>query len=994
MFRYLVFYLIFASTIFTQSLNSNFGRPFVQNFLPQDYNAGAQNWAAVQDNRGILYFANHNGILEYDGIKWRLISILDNRTAFSINIDNNNQIWCGSLNDFGFLAVDSTGSFYYESLGYLIPDSLNPIGKVRSIKTIDNSTYILTPKVLFRITDGKLNYWLPISKFYRQYVINKNLYVYEITKGLKTLQNDSLVYPNIGIIYPEDPVMAFFEYDDGKKFFATWKNGLFTSSNNEVIKFKTPINEEIKDNPVINAQLFGNDKVVIAGFTGGSYLVDTTGKLIWKLNKSIGLENELCNQIFTDNSGALWLCNNNGLSRIEVNSPFRFFGENEGIKENITFITKYDSSLYVATEDKLYLLSDNSLKFKKIDEIELCYTLMPVGDQLLAAAHYGVYEIKNAKRKNLIVLDNKSCYSLCRSNIDSNLIYVGTDSDLSTLRFINGRWKYEGKVEGVNGEIQDITELPSGDLWLCTLGQGIIKYSLSKDNNRIEHFGIEDGLYDLKNYKMTSVNDELLFYSPFSPVLTYDESKKKFFPETINFNKKENISLLVEDHNSDVWLKKVSKNNSGVSFGRRNNNSSFTFTDNVFNRLNGNNIGFIYPENDDVTWFGTASGIIRYNSKEEFEIPEIHNAIIRRVGYRDSTVFGGIYYSNIKSRFPHDNNYVRFEFALPSFENKKAVQFQYYLKGYEDEWSAWTNETQKDYTNLFEGEYTFHVRAKDIYGRISGEDNFTFVIKPPWYRTYFAYITYFGIFLISIFFVDKFRTNQINKKNKIELEKKLKHQQEIEKVKSEERQKVRKKTAADFHDDLGHLLTKISLFTEMARKNSGENKSVQKYLSGIVSNTSQLSSSMKDLIWTLDSEKDTFYDALIRIKDFGESLFEQSSITFLTKGIPEELMNIKLNMEKRRHLVLIFKEIMNNSCKYSKADTAELSVKYVDGEINITFKDDGIGFDKSNIYSGNGLKNVRMRSDSINTDLLIESIPGKTLFSLSFKNVFENSSNG
>ena len=90
MLRQIIIYLLILSSIITsESYPSDHGRPFVKNYSPKDYEGSAQNWAAVQDKRGVLYFANQAGVIEYDGVNWRRIQILDDRTAFAISINNN-----------------------------------------------------------------------------------------------------------------------------------------------------------------------------------------------------------------------------------------------------------------------------------------------------------------------------------------------------------------------------------------------------------------------------------------------------------------------------------------------------------------------------------------------------------------------------------------------------------------------------------------------------------------------------------------------------------------------------------------------------------------------------------------------------------------------------------------------------------------------------------------------------------------------------------------
>ncbi len=90
-----LFFLFMQLAVFAQQS----GTPFITNFTTDTYKASKQNWAAVQDQRGILYFANNDGILEYDGVTWRLINIGAVRT---LAIDSTERIYVGQSGDLGF----------------------------------------------------------------------------------------------------------------------------------------------------------------------------------------------------------------------------------------------------------------------------------------------------------------------------------------------------------------------------------------------------------------------------------------------------------------------------------------------------------------------------------------------------------------------------------------------------------------------------------------------------------------------------------------------------------------------------------------------------------------------------------------------------------------------------------------------------------------------------------------------------------------------------
>ena len=99
----------------------------------------------------------------------------------------------------------------------------------------------------------------------------------------------------------------------------------------------------------------------------------------------------------------------------------------------------------------------------------------------------------------------------------------------------------------------------------------------------------------------------------------------------------------------------------------------------------------------------------------------------------------------------HDENNITFDYHGLWYQNPDGLFFQYYLENFEKDWSEWSNKTQKEYTNLKEGSYTFHVRARSVNGEVSREALYTFVIRPPWYRSVWAYSIY-GLSVLALLF--------------------------------------------------------------------------------------------------------------------------------------------------------------------------------------------------------------------------------------------------
>jgi signal transduction histidine kinase len=185
-------------------------------------------------------------------------------------------------------------------------------------------------------------------------------------------------------------------------------------------------------------------------------------------------------------------------------------------------------------------------------------------------------------------------------------------------------------------------------------------------------------------------------------------------------------------------------------------------------------------------------------------------------------------------------------------------------------------------------------------------------------------------------------------------------------------QMLRNKIASDLHDDVGSTLSSISIFSEMAQKQS---KEVIPALQTIGESSRKMLDAMADIVWTINPENDQFEKILLRMRNFAYDLLGAKKIDFEFKA-HGDTSNLKLPMEVRKNLFLIFKEATNNMVKYSEANKAAYSIKNENDHLVMQIRDNGKGFDVSKTPAGNGLKNMRKRAEEIGGILSIDSLPG------------------
>ena len=310
---------------------------------------------------------------------------------------------------------------------------------------------------------------------------------------------------------------------------------------------------------------------------------------------------------------------------------------------------------------------------------------------------------------------------------------------------------------------------------------------------------------------------------------------------------------------------------------------------------------------------------------------------------------------------------ISFSFAALDFRQSPQNQYAYRLEGYNDQWIYIGNENTVHFTNLDPGDYRLQVKGSNSRGVWNPQGaSIAFRINPPPWRSWWAYLLYglTGIGLLYTFIQSRIRVGM----------RELEEANRLAQARFDERERLRKQNAADYHDELGHRLTKISLFLELAERQSSTDQNLKSYLSKVKSNTQDLSDGIRDLIWSLDPAKDSLYETLLRLQAFGDKLFDFSDTAFQTTGISEDFEQIQLGADQRRHILLLFKEAMNNCLKYAKASLAKLTIDQVESRVLIIFQDDGKGFEVAGKANGYGLKNMEDRAKKIGGTLLISSV--------------------
>jgi signal transduction histidine kinase/ligand-binding sensor domain-containing protein len=438
---------------------------------------------------------------------------------------------------------------------------------------------------------------------------------------------------------------------------------------------------------------------------------------------------------------------------------------------------------------------------------------------------------------------------------------------------------------------------------------------------------------------------------------------------------------ILEDDDDNLWL----STNQGIS--------KITFTDSVFTAQNfdvsdglqGNefNQHAFYKTRNGLLLFGGTNGLTIFDPKNIQPYPHVPPVVLTGFQLFNQSISIKGAANRLDSGEPagnefflkkaineteeivlrHDQNFISLEFAALSFTQPENNRYAYKMEGLDPAWVQSGTRRFANYPNLAPGEYTFLVKAANHDG-VWNETPKSIQVRvlPPWWQTWWAYLCYAVAMALAAAGFIRQREASVRR---------------IEQAKADERERFRKRTARDFHDEAGNKITKIALLTEVARRQADKKTTLPPLLSQIEENIQELRSGMRDFIWVLDPENDNLYDTILRLKDFANDLFEHSIIRFSSTGLEEGLLQIPLNANQRRHLLLIFKEAMNNCAKYAGATEASLAMELNGGFLRISFSDNGRGFDMSQAAHGNGLRNMRARAEKLGGELEIITKNGK-----------------
>ncbi|MFK8038182.1 MAG: SpoIIE family protein phosphatase [Crocinitomicaceae bacterium] len=778
-----IFVLFSILTVFGQDYY-----PPIENYSTNTYGKfrNPENYAIVQDNRGVMYFGNSNGVLEYDGKNWRFVQVKLGAYVYSLAIDSSGTIYAGSQDEFGYFIVNQRGGLEYYSLS----DKLSELDQIQITEI--RYTYTSKEKVFFQSKNNVFVYNIKSQEleniksnnsFHTSFMVNNTFYVRERNVGLKYYDNGRLNLVKGTQYFKTEACFGMTQspfHKNGLLVF-TQVDGIFEWRNDSIVSIKGS-KSNLKDIRTFGVKLLSDGNYALQTFESGVFIVNNKGEVINEINRSTGLRSDDVKSMYEDRDQNLWLGLGNGISKVNYYSPLSFFNEKSGIDGNIQGLIRFKGILYVASSYGLFMQDtdkeslnkfkqDYSLKLQVWDFAEHNdYLYIGTSEGVFKRIDEGVHEQVTSLNTNAIYFDeDKNCFITC----GNSGVYVW-DKDFNLL------WKEELGLNTCTGIIKSPK---NGNFWLGTSGSGVLRLILNNSGNILDRYTYEgDGLCEGQVTAPLILNNQVIFGCKSGPMEFLDEDymrellKDELSEDELNdpmyirgmfesFPLYDSVFseeiLLIEDDIDKTWY--VAEHKLGYYLKHEK-----KFVNKPFWGINYGRINKLLLEDNGVLWIGCADGLIRFKNNDRKNYKSEFTSLIRRITAGGDTTFNGTFTKKTENevfKFEYAQNDFVFHYACPYFEDEHKPLFSTILVGDDKAWTVYDSKTERTFTNLPEGKYTFKVKAKNIYDQISTISEYSFVISPPWYRTTWAYILYVICFILLIFLASTITSARLKKQN-------------------------------------------------------------------------------------------------------------------------------------------------------------------------------------------------------------------------------------
>ena len=891
------FVFLFLSKINAQNMTSI---PMIKNYPKSLYNGGTQTWDICEADNGIIFFANNDGLLLFNGNQFSKYTLPQNTILRSIYFDNKTKkVFAGGQNELGYYYFEKNGNLKFESLTNLLPAGFKGFEDVWGIEELNNKIYFQTSKQIFVYNGKNIVVIKPSENFLENfYKVGERLLLTDVLGSIYEIKDNIFIQ-----IIKESKldISAILPFGKNDLLVTTYKNGIYFIKNNVIQKAEID-NNILNQSRIYKACTYGN-YYILATNRAGIFFLDQNGKIVNNVSIKDGLQNNNVLSIFKDKNNNIWLGLDNGIDLVRLNYPFGYVLPDGLLKGTGYSMTEFGDSYYFGTNNGLYARKKGN---NSADAFQLVantdgqvWWVQVLNGKLFVCHHEGLFEVNGLLTKK--ILDLRGCWKLIPLLKHTGYYIMGTYNGLSLFKWEKNSLAFVSKLGRFKESSRFLEEDEIGNIWVGHPYKGIYKIKLSGDLQNVQlvkHYGVKDGLpNETENYLFNT--DLGLSFCTAKGIYQYKDETDKFnlfktFSSILDTSKVYN--RIYNGKNGYIWY--VSSNE--IGFLKPNYNGvDYTFNKVILPKLDQNLVGgfeFLKECDEGNLFIGVESGFVSINLNQINQFvqqpPSVLITGISSLVLTDSVYFRYLNSSNEKLEI--NDKSIEFSYSSPNSYFYKDLVFSSYLEGWDKDWSLWKPAIIREFSRLSYGNYTMHIKAKCM-GLEGKETIIKLYIQAPWYWTRLAKFLYALIAMLILVLIGFYPQMLVRKKASREIAEKdihFKQQTEILLLEKDKQEKelieLRNQQLLLEVEHQGKELASSTMHIVQKSEKLLSIKDKLKHISQIT-NDSKIKPEISELIKNID--RDTLID-----KDWEKfELYFNNIHTSFTQSLKEKFPNLSAN---------------------------------------------------------------------------------------------------
>lgn len=758
--------------------------PPIQKFTSLDYGGENQNWMISQGIDKFIYVGNNEGLLEYNGAKWKMYQSPNNTIIRAVNAVEK-RIYTGCYMEFGFWERDVFGKLKYKSLVSKFKESMIEDEQIWNIITLDEWMLFqsLNRIYFYNTVSGVTKIIHSKNVISKVFNIEKVIYYHVNNEGIFTIEAGKSRLLVDSSLFGNDKVVGMFQIPDGL-LILTRGLGFYKLIDGKLSVWNSAASEVLKNINVFNSIQLKDKSFVIGTIKNGVIYLSKDGVVEYELNRSRGLSNNTALCLFEDIDNNVWVGLDNGINCINIKSPIKVFNDDEGKIGTVYTSIIFKGFLYLGTNQGLFYkkaFTQEPFKFVNGTSGQV-WCLFQYDNDLLCGHHEGTFVITD--NKAVLVSNVPGTWGFKPIPNAENMLLEGNYNGLNVLVREQGSWKVKNKIKGFDSSARYFEIINTNEVLVSHGYKGLFRLKIDENFTEVKNVFIDSRVPVDKNSSLIQYKNQIL-YAYKGGVLRYNTTKNTFVKDSI-------LSSVVTQ--SQYASGKLVVDNTEKLWAFSNDYISYVDVNNLTNDLKINKIAISYPLrkgqvgyenishlNNNNYLIGITDGYLtldlnQINKSRDYQL--VLNAVeLNSVGASNIAVD-----FQKPGEFEYLNNSVTFNYSVPVYNKYKEVQYQYKLKGRYNQWSKWNNKSELIFENLPFGEYDLSVRAKIGDKLSSNVISYQFRINRPWFLSNTALLLY----LVSILGFSLL-THRSYKKyyKKLHAHKQLENEQMITNIKNE-----------------------------------------------------------------------------------------------------------------------------------------------------------------------------------------------------------------